>query len=63
MEVMMTLEYQLKDHRSSRHMVNFLNNTENEYDYKIGWEWHKVDSGQFIAPYNGAMHYLKTECT
>ena len=34
-------------------MVNFLNDTENEDNYAIGWEWHEVDPGPLIAPYNG----------
>ena len=37
----------------SRPMVNFPNDTENEDDYAIGWEWHEVDPGPLIAPYNG----------
>ena len=34
-------------------MVNFAGDTENEDDYEIGWEWHEVDPGPIIAPYNG----------
>ena len=34
-------------------MVNFPNDTENEDDYAIEWEWHEVDPGPLIAPYNG----------
>ena len=37
----------------SRPMVNFPNDTENEDDYAIGWEWHEVDPGPLIAPYYG----------
>lgn len=37
----------------SRPMVNFSNDTENENDYAIGWEWLEVDPGPLIAPYNG----------
>ena len=34
-------------------MVNFPNDTENEDDYAIGWEWHEVNPGPLIGPYNG----------
>ena len=34
-------------------MVSFSNDTENEDDYAIGWEWHEVDPGPLIGPYNG----------
>ena len=37
----------------SRPMVNFPNDTEREEDYELGWEWHEVDPGPLIAPYNG----------
>ena len=37
----------------SRPMVNFADDTENEDDYEIGWEWYKVDPGPIIASYNG----------
>ena len=37
----------------SRPMVNFPKDTENEDDYVIGWEWHEVDPGLLIGPYNG----------
>ena len=34
-------------------MVNYANDTENEDDYEIGWEWCEVDPGPMIAPYTG----------
>ena len=34
-------------------MVNFPNDTENEDDYVIGWEWHEVNPEPLIAPCNG----------
>ena len=39
-------------------MVNFPNDTENEDDYAIGWEWHKVDPVPLIAPHNGFQQCL-----
>ena len=42
----------------SRPMVNFLNDTENEDDYAIGWEWHEVNPGPLIALYNGFQQCL-----
>ena len=34
-------------------MVNYPGDVENEDDYKIGWEWHEVDPGPLVRPYNG----------
>ena len=34
-------------------MVNFPNDTENEDDYAIGWEWHEADPRPLIELYNG----------
>ena len=34
-------------------MVNFPGDTENEEDYKIGWQWIEQDTGPYIAPYTG----------
>ena len=34
-------------------MVNFPGDTENEEDYKIGWQWIERDTGPYIAPYTG----------
>ena len=39
-------------------MVNFPNDTENEDNYAIGWEWYEVDPGPLIAPYNGFQQCL-----
>ena len=39
-------------------MVNFANDTENEEDYEIGWEWHEVDLGPIFVPYNGFQQCL-----
>ena len=39
-------------------MVNFPNDTENEDDYVIEWEWHEVDPGLLIGPYNGFLQCL-----
>ena len=59
----------------SRPMVNFPNDTENEDDYVIGWEWNGANPGPLIALYNGfqqclldpirneSMHCLRTKCT
>ena len=38
--------------------MNFPNNHERRDDYEIGWEWHEVDPGPLIAPYNGFQQCL-----
>ena len=55
MKLMMNLEHPLNDHLQG---LNFPNDTENEDDYAIGWEWHEVDPGPLTALYNGFQQCL-----
>ena len=41
------------ERQPSKPMVNYAGDVENEDDYEIGWEWHEVNPGPFIAAYNG----------